>query len=454
MMQVRFVAIALLLCGIPFAVQAESEALERLARYIEVDTTNPPGNETRGVAFLGEILAAAGIAYETAEPEAGRGSLWARLEGGDQPALILLHHIDVVQASPDAWDTDPLQAVIKDGELFGRGAIDTKSLGIMHLEAFLALHRSGRALNRDVIFLATADEEAGGQLGAGWLVEQRPEIFEGAGYLLNEAGLGITSSGKTRFQIEVAQKRPYWLRLVASGQPGHGSSPRATPAPARLVAALHRIQQAPFEPRVTAPVRAMFKGIAPYEDPAWQAALADIDAALDEAGFLERLQEDKPHLHALLRNTCAITMLSGSGKINVIPPTASAEIDCRILPEQDAGEFLAAITERIDDEQIRIESIMNFEPSASSADTALFRLLETVIGKHYPEAGVIASVQAGFTDSHFFRERGIVSYGFGPFVIPSAAISSVHGNNERIGIASFERGVEMMTEVVAAFATD
>jgi len=255
MLPSRFVLCALLGFAVAWEARAQSDVIERLADYIEVDTTNPPGNEARGVAFLGRILGAAGIPYETVEAEPGRGNLWARLEGGDEPALILLHHIDVVPASAQAWASDPLAAVIKDGELFGRGAIDTKSLGIMHLEAFLALHRSGRSLNRDVIFVATADEEAGGQLGAGWLVEHKPEIFAGAGYLLNEAGVGIESAGGTRFQIEVAQKRPYWLRLVATDEPGHGASPRAQSAPSRLVAALYRIQQMPFEPRVTTAVQ-------------------------------------------------------------------------------------------------------------------------------------------------------------------------------------------------------
>lgn len=447
----RFIAIALWSLSFACHAQDHAQALERLADYIGVDTTNPPGNETRGVEFLGRILTDAGIAFETAESAPGRGNLWARLEGGDEPALILLHHIDVVPATAAAWDSDPYQAVIKDGELFGRGAIDTKSLGIMHLEAFLALHRSGRPLNRDVIFLATADEEAGGMLGAGWLLEQRPEIFDGAGFLLNEAGAGIASKAGTRFQIEIAQKRPYWLRLVASGQPGHGSSPRATSAPVRLIAALNRIQQTPFDLRVTPMVRAMFERIAPYEDPDWQAALADIDKALGTPGFVDRLQAARPHLHAVLRNTCSITMLAGSEKINVIPPTASAELDCRILPDEDVDAFRAALAARIDDDQIRIEPIMSFAPSASSADTALFRLLEAVIREHYPAAGVVATMQAGFTDSHYFRERGIVSYGYGPFVISSAALASVHGNNERIGIETFTRGVAMMTEVVSAF---
>ncbi len=146
-------------------------------------------------------------------------------------------------------------------------------------------------------------------------------------------------------------------------------------------------------------------------------------------------------------------MLTGSQKINVVPPTASAELDCRILPDQDAEEFLDAIRARIDDDHIRIEEIMLFGPAQSSSDTDLFRLLEYVTRKYYPDAGVATSVSTGFTDSHFFRDLNIVSYGYGPRVIPEEDFVRVHGNNERIGIDTFNRGVEIMTEIVAAFAT-
>jgi acetylornithine deacetylase/succinyl-diaminopimelate desuccinylase-like protein len=427
--------------------------LDRLKGYIETDTVNPPGNETRGVEFLSRILDDAGIAYETVESAPGRGNIWARLEGGAAPALLLLHHIDVVPATRAAWDTDPLQAVERNGMLFGRGALDTKSLGIMHLEAFLALHESGVPLARDVIFMATADEEAGGLYGAGWLVEHRPELFENVGYVLNEGGRGTATDERSWFEIEVAQKRPYWLRLVATDEPGHGSRPLPTSAPTRLIAALQRIQETPFEPRVTDAVRVMFEGIAEYVDPEWQAPLRNIEQAVREPEFLDRFQAAMPGRHALVRNTCSITMLSGSDKINVVPPTASAELDCRILPTQDAARFLEDIRRRIDDPRIEVEEIMLFGPAESSSDTPLFDLLASMSTQHYPGAGVVAAVAAGFTDSHFFRDLGIVSYGFAPVLIREADARTVHGNNERIGIDTFDRGVEIMTQIVRAFAT-
>ena len=452
MKKISSIGFVILLLGPTLSVYAQTDALERLKSYIEADTTNPPGNEARGVAFFSRIFDEAGVSYETAESAPGRGNIWARLEGGGEPGLILLHHIDVVPATPEAWDTDPLKAVEINGVLHGRGALDTKSLGIMHLEAFLALHRSGRPLSRDVIFMATADEEAGGLFGAGWLVENRPEIFADVGYLLNEGGSGgVESGGQTWFEIEVAQKRPYWLRLIATDEPGHGSRPRPTSAPTRLIAALQRIQQSPFEPRITVPVREMFEEISHQAGAVWREPLQNIDQAVLDPDFLIRFQAAKPDLHALVRNTCSITMLAGSDKINVVPPMASAELDCRILPDQNAEEFLDGIKARINDDHIRIEEIMLFGPGQSSSDTDLYRLLETVSEKHYPGAGVVAAVAGVFTDSHFFRDLGIVSYGYNPSVIPEEALISIHGNNERIGIDSFNQGVEMLIEIVKSF---
>ena len=165
-------------------------ALARLAYYLRIDTINPPGNESRAVAFLAKIFDAEGIAYETFEATPGRGSIVARLPGGDQPALMLLNHSDVVPADANAWVVPPLSGAERDGYLYGRGALDTKGLAMIQLEAFLALHRSGRALDRPVLFATTADEEAGGYFGAGWMVRQRPDLIADVGFVLNEGGGG------------------------------------------------------------------------------------------------------------------------------------------------------------------------------------------------------------------------------------------------------------------------
>ncbi len=451
--KLAFMLFAVFQFGVALNSHAQSTPLDRLKAYIEIDTTNPPGNEARGVEFFSRIFDEAGIAYETAESAPGRANIWARLEGGREPGLVLLHHMDVVPATASEWDSDPLQAVEKDGALFGRGALDTKSLGILHLEAFLALHRSGRPLTRDIIFMATADEEAGGLFGAGWLVENRAEIFENVGYLLNEGGSGVQSGGETWFEIELAEKRPYWLRLTATDEPGHGSTPRSTSAPTRLIQALSRIYETPFAPRIVESVRQMFKAVAFSSGPAWQESLRNIDEAILDPEFLSRFQAEKPDLHALIRNTCSITILTASNKINVVPPIASAELDCRILPDQSAEEFLDEMKARINDDRISIDEIMLFGASQSSADTELFRLLRSVTLKHYPSTSVVRAVLPGFTDSHFFRDIGITSYGYAPVIVPEADFSGFHGNDERIGIDTFNRGIQMMTEIVREFAT-
>ena len=187
------------------------DGVERLSKYLKIDTVNPPGNESRGVEFLAAILDEAGIAYETAESAPGRGNLWAKLEasgGNKEPGLVLLHHIDVVPANRKYWSFEPLSGEVKDGFVYGRGAIDTKGLGIAQLQAFLALHASGKPLNRDVWLIATADEEAGGFFGAGWLIENRRELFSDVGYLLNEGGSARAFGDTTAVLVEVTQKLP------------------------------------------------------------------------------------------------------------------------------------------------------------------------------------------------------------------------------------------------------
>ena len=179
----------------------DDEAVNWLQAYLQVDTINPPGNESRAVDFYASIFEKEGIEYSAAESAPGRGNIWARIKGGDSPALILLQHTDVVPANMEFWTAEPLSGEERDGFIWGRGALDMKGTGISHLATFLSLHRSGIALNRDVVFLATADEEAGGNFGVGWLIKNHPEIFENVGFLLNEGGSGRIVNNKLVFEI-------------------------------------------------------------------------------------------------------------------------------------------------------------------------------------------------------------------------------------------------------------
>ena len=433
-----------------------NQAVERLSAYLQIDTINPPGNESRGVRFIGSLLDDAGIAYETVESAPGRGNLWARLPGvavaGEikQPALVLLHHIDVVPANPAHWSFEPLSGDVKGGFVYGRGAIDTKGLGIAQLQAFLALAASGATLNRDVILLATADEEAGGFFGVGWLIENRPELFADVGYVLNEGGSGRVFGDQIAVLVEVTQKVPLWLRLTATGRPGHGSAPQMQTSVTRLVRGLKRVSETEFPVRVIEPVATMFEGLAPYQLAIGQPAVPNIRDVVNDSDYLLEMKLRNPGGHALLRNTCSITTLQGSSKINVVPAEAHAELDCRLLPDQDPEVFLQELTAIINDPRITIHKIMGFTPAVSRTDTPLFEVLEKVADEVLG-ATVIPTVAGGFTDSHFFRDLGITSYGYSPFAFAPREFSGVHGNDERLAVDQLRRGVKIYYNVLRRF---
>jgi acetylornithine deacetylase/succinyl-diaminopimelate desuccinylase-like protein len=430
----------------------QEEAVQRGREYLQINTTNPPGNENRTMQFFARIFAQEGIPFDTASSAPGRGNIWARLKGGSEPALVLLHHMDVVPADPSHWDVDPFSATVKDGEIWGRGALDTKMLGIVELEAFLALARAKTPLTRDVIFMATADEEAGGSYGAGWVVKSHPEAFKGARLLINEGGGGSVADGRQQFGIEVTQKVPLWLKLTATGTPSHGSTPHVASAVNRLIRALDRLQTYQFVPRIVPAVDAYFKALARNAAPEWKSAFEDMATTVKDPDKLLALQLENPSFAALTRNTCSITMLDGSNKINVIPPEAHAQLDCRLLPDQNPDGLIEELAGVMNDPGIRIEKLMGFTPAVSSTDTPLYRAIVSVVQRHFPNANIVPAVETGFTDSHYFRDLGIACYGFAPFLIPAAEEGGVHGNNERISIENVRQGTGMMLELLRAVA--
>ena len=419
----------------------ETEAVKLLQAYLQVNTISPPGNESRAVEFLGDIFDKEGIKYDSAESDKGRGNIWARLEGGDKPALILLHHSDVVPANEEYWDFDPLSGEIVDGYIQGRGALDMKGTGISHLAIFLRLHRSNKKLNRDIILIAAADEESGGKYGMGWLVENRPEIFKDAGILLNEGGSGFRSKDVVGFSIEITQKIPVWLRLTSIDQPGHGSSPRTTSSVSRIVEALNIIWNNPFEPRIIPEVDRVFADRSAGLSEPFQTAYKNINEVIEDPSFMKELQEFSPSAHALTRNTCSLTRMEGSNKINVVPPKASAEIDCRILPDNKPEEFITQIENLIKDTGVEVEPIMLGFPGSSPTDSELYLAIEDFIQKNYPGSKLSPSVSTGFTDSRFSRGMGIASYGFNTYIYEGNESSSIHGNNERIHEERYRKSV-------------
>jgi acetylornithine deacetylase/succinyl-diaminopimelate desuccinylase-like protein len=430
----------------------ELDPIGLLKDFVAVDTINPPGNEINAVRFYAEIFDQYGISYQVAESAPGRGNIWARIEGGDLPALMLLQHTDVVPADKEYWETDPMLGTIKDGYLYGRGVIDMKGLGIAHLVAFLSAYKNQEKLTRDIVFLATADEEAGGFFGAGWMLENYPEAFDGVKLLLNEGGSGTTYGDKEIFSVEVTQKVPVWLRLKSEGSPGHGSSPQTVSAVTQLIEALNNLYKNPFPARIIQPVDTYFRSLAEDMSASEKDTFRDMATAIQSDKFLRDLQDSSPSWHALTRDTCSITMLEGSSKINVVPPVAFAEVDCRMLPDRTVAEFIQDFNERVAPFNIQTELIMAFGPAVSSTTSELFQAIEKVTKKEYPNSRVIPAVSTGFTDSHFTREIGIESYGFNPMLFESGEFRGVHGNNERVKIEAYNRSIKDLQLIIEEVA--
>ncbi len=427
---------------------AEPSTVELVQQYIQLDTSNPPGMEIRGARFFADIFEARGITYEMLESAPGRANIWARLEGGGEPGVLLLHHMDVVPADASRWQYPPFEAKLVDGRVHGRGALDNKSTGIFHLQAFLALHKAGKPLSRDVVFMATSDEEAGGKQGVGWLVEHRPDVFEGIGAVLNEGGYGALREGKLSFGIEVTQKLPLWLKITASGTPGHGAVPREDSAPRRLVRALAKLEQIPFQRRAVPAASDYLRRIAKDAPEPWNKRLLVPDKLAASQAMMAELQAYDHRLYALLINTCALTRLKGSSKINVVPPQASAEVDCRLLPDEDPDKILAIVSNALIEEGISVEATLSFGAGSSSTDNFLYQALEKVLTSRYPETPILPKLNVGFTDSHFFREQGIAAYGFSPLIMTKSETGGVHGDNESISLENLQLGTELTLEIL------
>src|SRR5579863_10063318 len=334
-------------------------AVTWMQQYLRVDTTNPPGNEMKAVAFFKRILDDEGIENRTFEFSSGRGDLWARLPHTTVSAkrpLILLNHMDVVTSDASHWRVPPFSGQMKDGYLWGRGAQDMKDEGLAQLVVMVMLKREKIALNRDVIFLAVSDEEADGT-GTDWFIKNQRDLLGNAEFLINEGGENLLDGGKVKYMgVDVGEKTTYWLHVVAHGRPGHGSRPNPDSAPNRLVRALDRIlaYKTPF--RVLPVVDEFLRDMAPYEPPDRAVYYCNVKKALEDKKFQEEVERDES-LNFLLRDTISLTMLGGSEQTNVIPPEAWANLDVRILPGGDPQAVLAAVRQIVNDASITIEPL-------------------------------------------------------------------------------------------------
>jgi acetylornithine deacetylase/succinyl-diaminopimelate desuccinylase-like protein len=427
-----------------------------MQQYLRVDTTNPPGNEMRGAEFFKKILDDEGIESRVFEIAPGRGDLWARIPhttADSKRPIILLNHMDVVTSDASHWKVPPFSGELRDGYIWGRGAQDMKDEGLAQLVVMVMLKREKVALDRDVIFLAVADEEAEGQ-GTDWFTKNQRDLLGNAEFLINEGGENLLENGKVKYVgVDVGEKTSYWLHVVAHGRPGHGSRPNPDSAPNHLVHALNKILAYKTPLRVLPVVDEFLRDMAPYEPPERALYYRNVKKAIEDKRFQQEVERDES-LNFLLRDTISLTMLGGSGQTNVIPPEAWANLDLRILPGGDPKAVVEALRRVVNDPDVTIEPI---EPefkvaNYSGTDNALFAAIREASAKYFPGAPVVPHITSGYTENQRYRPLGIVAYGFNPYTATEEEGNTEHGNDERIRVEEVRRGPRVLFDVVVKVA--
>ncbi len=427
------------------------EAVRWLSNYVRINTTNPPGNELQAARYLAQLLQREGIPSRTVVSQPGRANLIARLTGRTREGgIALVHHMDVVPVDAAAWTVPAFSGLVRDGYVWGRGTLDSKGLGIVHLAAMVALKRSGRIPERDVLFMAVSDEETGGGAGMGWIVENRPEWFQGIDYALAEGGANIVHDNRLAYVgLESTQKVAVWLKLTAAGEPGHGSYTNKDAAAPRLVRALDRLMR--YQPGViiTPAVSRYFREIAPFQSAEVRDRFLHPEELRRDPDGLRRLD---PIHQALLHNTISLAVLKAGNGTNAVPGTASAELDCRLVPTQDPDDFVETVTDIVNDPRITVEPVLISSSAGSPIDSDLAEAIRKVTQSIDRQTVVGSSVLAGFTDARFLRERGIVAYGFDPFKGSDGNLRGIHGADERVAVSDLEFAIRYFSAVVSEFA--
>ena len=431
-----------------------------LRDLIRLDTTNPPGNEILAAEYLAGVLRREGLDPRVTESQPGRGNVTARLAGGGEP-LVLLGHTDVVAVEPDRWRHPPFGGQVHDGYVWGRGALDMKNMVAAELMVFLLLKRRRTDLKRDVIFAATADEEAGkGDHGVGWLLDNHPEQVD-APFVLTEGGGADFRVGDARFYTcQTGQKGICRFRMVARGKPGHGSRPHPQNAAVRLSEAVAALGRAllPMHPSRT--VRAFLDSIAATQDPLTADRLRRVLEPEHSETALESLPlapEIVANLRSSLRNTASVTMLQAGQKINVIPAEASAWVDGRLAPGQTDDSFFEEIRPLVGDD-LRFEVDQYSPPLEAGIDSPLYRAIVDVMADHDPGACVVPSQSTGGTDAKHIcpRRPATQVYGFMPYrgAPGEEEWQLIHGHDERTSVENLLFATRVLYDVVHRFCVE
>ena len=450
---------------IPMLKEIEQEISHFLSQLINIDTTNPPGNETQAANFVAQYLAKDGFTSEVIESAPGRGSIITRLKGtGEKPSLLLLSHLDVVAANPTEWSVDPFTGTIKDGYVYGRGAYDMKGMTAVEVFTLKLLKKNKIPLKGDVVLAATADEEKGGEEGAGYLLRNHKQKVW-CPYVLNEGGgLAVPQKKGNVYPVQTAEKGILWFKIKAKGSPGHGSTPNtADNAIVRMNKVITKLSE--YQPETLyVPTLKQFLGEVSEINPDLKAPFKNLlnnpdqsEQILDELAKTDKALAEE--IRPRTKTTITPTIIHGGVKENIIPSECEAVFDCRVLPGQSVDGTFTLIKSLLKDvglDKLSFEIIQIHDGNESPTQTPLYSVVTDVLREFEPNCGVAPTLTTGGTDSRFFRETGSVCYGFHPMRPdePNDELEKrMHGIDERITVENLVFGTSIFYETVKRFMT-
>ncbi|HEV2198361.1 MAG TPA: M20/M25/M40 family metallo-hydrolase [Bryobacteraceae bacterium] len=434
-----------------------AEVLRHHRDLIQIDTSNPPGNETKAVEYLKGVLEAEGIPTQTFALDPSRANLVARLKGnGSKRPILILAHTDVVGVQPEKWPVAPFGAVLKDGYIWGRGSRDDKDKLAANLMVMLLLKRNKAQLDRDVIFLAEAGEEGTTGPGIDFMVDRHLDAIN-AEYALTEGGSATIENGRvTVVQFGTTEKVPRRTRLVVNGTSGHGSVPRVDNALVHLSAAVAKVGTWETPMRLNDTTRTYFEKLATISTPEKAARYNGLLDPKRSAEIQRYLAVNEPGRYSMLRTSVVPTILKAGFRMNVIPSEAEATLDIRALPDEDMPKFFAEMAKVIGDPAVRIEAAASDQRPAgppSRLDTEMYRVLEQVSQRMYPGSTVLPTMSTGASDMAQLRAKGIQSYGIGPASTEEDSIQyGAHSDVERLLESSLYKFVEFTWSAVTEVA--
>jgi acetylornithine deacetylase/succinyl-diaminopimelate desuccinylase-like protein len=437
-----------------------AETVSRLQAIIRFDTTNPPGNELPLALYLEGVLRKEGVETTLLKPRENRAVLLGRIRGnGSKRPVILLSHMDVVGVERERWSVDPFAGEVKDGYLYGRGAIDDKGMLAANLMTMLLLQRTlagdGRELSRDVVFLATSDEEAGGEWGMGWLVKHHPELLD-AEFAINEGGrTRIIDGGQTYLAVQSAEKVSHVVTVTARGSAGHAAIPLPDNAIFRLARALESLSRYAEPVMLTEITRKFFAQLAEvWPNDGEEKAMIDLvsaDPKRAEAGaiVLSRI----PVFNAVLRNGISPTVLEGGKQFNVIPASATAVLNVRTLPGHSIDKVVNRLRAIVMEPGVTLEITQRGEEApASDPGSAMFGAIAEAARELNPGITVVPYLSTGVTDSARLRRLGVKAYGVLPFPMLQSDEERMHGHDERVPLPSLDFGTRLIFGAIERIA--